>query len=79
MPAVEALNFAFLDLAIHTWDLATATAQEARMDDGVVDYLIPFATLRSQQGPNPYFKPSIPLPDQAPRQSLLLALTGRRA
>lgn len=79
MLALDALKYAFLDLAIQTWDLATATGQVPRMDNGVVEYLIPFATQRSQQGPNPYLRPRIPLEADAERQRLLLALTGRKA
>ncbi len=79
MRAGDALDFALLDLSIHTWDLATATGQDTRMPTALVEYLLPFAAKRAEQGPNAYFKPRVALGNEASRQSVLLALTGRKA
>jgi uncharacterized protein (TIGR03086 family) len=68
------------DLAIHAWDLARATGQDAALDPGAVALLLPWteasAGLISGSG---MFGPPIDTGPGAPGDVRLLGLLGRRA
>jgi uncharacterized protein (TIGR03086 family) len=68
------------DLAIHAWDLARATGQDAALDPGAAALLLPWteasADLISGSG---MFGPPIDAGPGAPDDVRLLGLLGRRA
>ena len=77
------LFFPFLDLLIHTWDLARATGQDARLDSRLVEVcyrgLLPLGDSLSAAPPGeePAFAKPTPVPENASLQDKLIALTGR--
>jgi uncharacterized protein (TIGR03086 family) len=66
------------DVIIHTWDLARAAGAEERLPDELVeaawDYFSPIQETLEGTG---LFASRVELPDDAPLQHRLLALTGR--
>jgi uncharacterized protein (TIGR03086 family) len=70
----------FIDVLIHGWDLAKATAQDATLDSELVDacraVVEPQAELLKGSG---MFGVEVDLPADADPQTRLLALLGRRA
>jgi uncharacterized protein (TIGR03086 family) len=68
------------DLAIHAWDLARATGQDAALDPGAVALLLPWteanANLLAGSG---MFGPPIEADPGAPDDVRLLGLLGRKA
>ena len=66
------------DVAIHTWDLARAIGADETLDDELVaavwTVFEPQADTLTASG---LYAPPVPLPDDAPLQHRLLALTGR--
>jgi uncharacterized protein (TIGR03086 family) len=73
-----ALGIAFSDLLLHTWDLATATGQEATMPSGLADaaYGAIHGKFTDEQRKG-LFKPEVPVDASASAQDKLLAYTGR--
>ena len=66
------------DVTIHSWDLARATAADEQLDDALVEAVWSvFAPQKETLEASGLFASPIPLPDDAPLQSRLLALTGR--
>ena len=72
------LGIAFVDQLIHGWDLAQATGQDATMPEdlaatgfAMIDGRMP----DDQRGT--FFKPALPVADDAPAQDKLLATGGR--
>jgi uncharacterized protein (TIGR03086 family) len=72
------LGIAFSDLLLHTWDLATATGQDATMPDGLPDaaYGLVHGKFTDEQRKG-VFAPEIPVAASASPQERLLAYTGR--
>jgi uncharacterized protein (TIGR03086 family) len=72
------LGIAFSDQLLHGWDLATATAQDATMPDGLPEAAFEMIHGRftddQRQG---VFKPEVAVPAEASAQDRLLAYTGR--
>ena len=70
----------FIDVLIHGWDLAKGTAQDARLDDGLVEacweVVTPQAEMLKGSGA---FGGDVEVPPDADLQTRLLALLGRRA
>ncbi|MFE0462008.1 TIGR03086 family metal-binding protein [Kitasatospora sp. NPDC058965] len=68
-----------VDLTVHTWDLARATGQDARLAPELVAFALhevtPYADQLSDTG---YFDPPVPAAADADPQTRLLALLGRR-
>jgi uncharacterized protein (TIGR03086 family) len=66
------------DVAIHTWDLARAIGADERLDDELVaavwTVFEPQADTLAASG---LYAAPVPIPDDAPLQQRLLALTGR--
>jgi len=68
------------DLAIHAWDLARATAQDAALDPAAVAQLLPWAEANADLvAGSGMFDPPIDAGPGAPDDVRLLGLLGRRA
>lgn len=66
------------DVTIHSWDLARATAADEALDNRLVEAVWSvFEPQKETLEASGLFASPIPLPDDAPLQSRLLALTGR--
>lgn len=76
--ATDYLHEQVSDVTIHSWDLARATeADEALDDDLVAAVWTVFEPQTDTLQASGLFASPVPLPDDAPLQSRLLALTGR--
>jgi uncharacterized protein (TIGR03086 family) len=68
------------DALIHSWDLARAVGADEALDPEVSQLVyertLPIAAQLQESG---MFKPPVPIPDEAPVPTKLLALFGRRA
>ena len=68
------------DALIHSWDLARGIGADETLDRElaqlVYDRTLPMAEQLQETG---LFKPPVPVPDDAPLQTKLLAIFGRRA
>jgi uncharacterized protein (TIGR03086 family) len=69
-----------IDALIHSWDLARGIGADEALDAELVDLvyerILPIAEHLHETG---MFAPPVPVPDNAPLQTKLLALFGRRA
>ncbi|WP_345063012.1 TIGR03086 family metal-binding protein [Leifsonia kafniensis] len=66
------------DVTIHSWDLARATAADETLDDALVAAVwTVFEPQKDTLQASGLFASPVPLADDAPLQSRLLALTGR--
>lgn len=66
------------DVTIHSWDLARATEADEALDDELVAAVwTVFEPQKDALQASGLFASPVPLPDDAPLQSRLLALTGR--
>nr|WP_246318522.1 TIGR03086 family metal-binding protein [Leifsonia psychrotolerans] len=66
------------DVTIHSWDLARATAADESLDDRLVEAVwTVFEPQKETLEASGLFASPVPLADDAPLQSRLLALTGR--
>ncbi|TLS41138.1 TIGR03086 family protein [Streptomyces montanus] len=78
MPAVEIASLIVKELAVHGWDMATATGQELRVSDAtarlVLDVVEAHAEVYRQYDG---FVAPVTLPDDAPAFERALALSGR--
>ena len=72
------IGIAFSDLLLHTWDLATATGQDATMPDGLpaAAYEVVHGKFTEEQRTG-IFKPEVASDAGASAQDKLLAYTGR--
>jgi uncharacterized protein (TIGR03086 family) len=81
MPAAGLAGFRFVDLVIHTWDLAKATGQ----DTDLAPDLFGAALAMSQQRMTGMdrttmpFKDEVPVPADAPAADRLAGFLGRKA
>lgn len=75
---VAAERFVTGDVLVHTWDLATATGQDASIDAdfaaGMYEGMLPMDDLLRQGG---QFGPRVAVPDDADPVTKLIAFTGR--
>ena len=66
------------DVTIHAWDLARGTAADNQLDDALVEAVWSvFEPQKDTLEASGLFASPVPMPDDAPLQSRLLALTGR--
>ncbi|POH67593.1 TIGR03086 family protein [Cryobacterium zongtaii] len=66
------------DVTIHSWDLARATAAEETLDPALIEAVwTVFEPQRDALEASGLFDSPVPMPEDAPLQSRLLALTGR--
>jgi uncharacterized protein (TIGR03086 family) len=73
------LGIAFVDALVHGWDLAKATGQDATMPDDLAQaafQMIDGRLTDEQRGV--FFKPTVPVPDDARTQDRLLGYVGRQ-
>ena len=79
-PVAHAVAGTFMDALIHTWDLATATGQDASLDPELVDACIAmFLPDMPERGrASGLVGPAVDVPDDASPQDRLLAAMGRR-
>ncbi|GHD69979.1 TIGR03086 family protein [Streptomyces mirabilis] len=78
MPAADIASMIVKEMAVHGWDVATATGQEFRISDGaarfVLDVVDTHAELYRQYDG---FADPVPVPDDAPAFERALAHSGR--
>ena len=78
VPVLDYLREQVSDVTIHSWDLARATAADETLDGALVDAVwTVFEPQRATLEASGLFDSPVPMPDDAPLQSRLLALTGR--
>lgn len=66
------------DVAIHTWDLARAIGADEQLDSELVEAVwTVFEPQKDTLAASGLYAPPVPLPDDAPLQARLLAVTGR--
>ncbi|CAI7973762.1 TIGR03086 family metal-binding protein [Parafrankia sp. BMG5.11] len=76
----EALAGTFMDVLVHSWDLATATGQDTHLDPDLVracwDMFIPEMPERGRRAG--LIGPQVAVPSEAPLQDRLLGAMGRQ-
>ena len=78
VPVAEYLREQVSDVAIHTWDLARAIGADELLEPAIVEAVwTVFEPQRDTLVASGLFASPVPIPDDAPLQSRLLALTGR--
>jgi uncharacterized protein (TIGR03086 family) len=76
--AAEYLREQVADVTIHSWDLARATEANESLDESLVEAVwTVFEPQRDTLQASGLYASPVPLGDEAPLQSRLLALTGR--
>lgn len=66
------------DVAIHTWDLARAVGADEQLDPDLVEAVWSvFEPQKETLAASGLYAPPVPLPEDAPLQARLLAVTGR--
>jgi len=76
-PAREYLLEMTVDLVVHSWDLAVAIGYPDALPAELVDFGYAQVSSWGNLSGSSYFGPPVPVPDDAPTQDKLLALTGR--
>lgn len=80
VPVIDYLREQVSDVAIHSWDLARAVGADETLDEGLVEGVwTVFEPQRDTLSASGLFAVPVPLPEDAPLQLRLLALTGRDA
>ncbi|WP_066042719.1 TIGR03086 family metal-binding protein [Herbiconiux solani] len=78
VPVAEYLKEQVSDVTIHSWDLARAVGAEERLDEELIAAVwTVFEPQRDALEASGLFASPVPVPEDAPLQSRLLALTGR--
>jgi len=78
VPVAAYLREQVSDVAIHSWDLARAIGAPERLDPALVEAVwTVFEPQRETLAASGLYAPPVPLPEDAPLQSRLLAITGR--
>jgi uncharacterized protein (TIGR03086 family) len=80
LPGPDMAVVALDELVVHGWDLAVATGQPYRVDEGDAQACRGFAAQVNgdgRQSPPGLFGPAVPVPADAPALDRLLGLTGR--
>jgi uncharacterized protein (TIGR03086 family) len=79
-PVAQAVAGTFMDVLIHTWDLARATGQDERLDPALVEactaMFVPEMPTRGREAG--IIGPEVPVDENASPQDRLLATMGRR-
>jgi uncharacterized protein (TIGR03086 family) len=80
MPGAVLASFFTLDVAVHGWDLATATGQAADLDPDLATHLLAFAESSiTDETRAPRLGPALPPGPDATITDRLMAFLGRRA
>ncbi len=70
----------FQDLLIHGWDVAKASGRDATLEPALVEACYPISEeMMALAAGSGAFGTAVPVPEEAPKQTRLLALLGRRA
>ena len=78
VPAEDYLRELVSDVTIHTWDLARAIGASEELDPALIDAVwTVFEPQQETLAASGLYAAPVPLPDDAPLQSRLLAVTGR--
>ncbi|HEY8913702.1 TIGR03086 family metal-binding protein [Lacisediminihabitans sp.] len=78
VPVTDYLREQVGDVTIHSWDLARAVGASEQLDAALIEAVWTlFEPQRDTLAASGLYAPPVPLPDDAPLQSRLLALTGR--
>ncbi len=78
VPASAYLREQVSDVIVHTWDLARAVGADESLDDDLVEAAwTVFEPQKDTLQASGLFASPVPIPEDAPLQSRLLALTGR--
>jgi uncharacterized protein (TIGR03086 family) len=73
------LGIAFVDQLVHGWDLAQATGQDATMPEDLAQAALAMVDGRMPDGQRgTFFKPAVPVAEDAPAQDKLLGYGGRQ-
>ena len=81
VPGSAFAGMRFVDLLIHTWDLATATAQPTDLDPELCETALAMARVRMADAPRQPggpIGPEVPVPADAPPCDRLAGYLGRR-
>jgi uncharacterized protein (TIGR03086 family) len=80
MPGPLLAGFTTLDIAVHGWDLATATGQQIDLGADLAEHLLAFArqTLADEASRSGSIGPPIPVDADAPVADRLVAYLGRQ-
>lgn len=79
MPGVALAGFTALDVLVHGWDLARATGQDTRLDAGLAEQMLGFASQAMPDGSQrgPLMASSVAVGSGADPTDRLVAFTGR--
>jgi uncharacterized protein (TIGR03086 family) len=79
MPGAALAGFATLDVLVHGWDLAKATGQDTRLDAGLAEQMLGFASQAMPDGSprGPLMAASVAVGSDADATDRLVAFTGR--
>lgn len=78
VPALQYLSEQVADVIVHTWDLARATGTDDRLEAALVEAAwTVFEPQKDTLEASGLFASAVPIGEDAPLQSRLLALTGR--
>ena len=72
------LGIAFVDQVVHGSDLAKATGQDATIPPDLAEAAFGMVNGRLDDNRGNFFKPAVPVPEDAPAQDKLLAYLGRK-
>ena len=79
MAGAQLVGIQFLDILLHSWDLAKATGQDATIDPKLAaacgELLAPIVTMARERGA---FGPEVKVPNDASAQDNLLGMSGRQ-
>jgi uncharacterized protein (TIGR03086 family) len=79
VPASEYLNQLVLDKTIHGWDIAKSTDQPDTLEQELVDYIYQDVAPREEELRGyGVFGPKVEVPEDADKQTKLLAILGRK-
>jgi uncharacterized protein (TIGR03086 family) len=83
MPATWSIGQHIADLAVHAWDIATATGQPTELDPGVGSYALDWGVenlkppFRGDEASGSSFGPEVPVAGDAPLYDRLAGFFGR--
>lgn len=80
MPAAMFLNFPLMDMWVHSWDLARATAQHPDFDEEITTYVLGFCqqAFGTNRPPAQVIGPEIDVDPTRPSIERLVGFVGRR-
>ncbi len=76
-PVPDYLNEMIFDLTVHSWDLGTAIGMRDPLPAELVQQALGMMEAFGDMSGSGMFKPPVPVPDDAPAEARLVALTGR--